>query len=68
MRGIESDGDAISRIHISGGFVRSKQWVQMLATIFGKKVVLVNREDASAIGAAFLGFDALGVEGDYEKF
>ena len=68
MRGIENDGDAISRIHVSGGFVRSRQWVQMLATIFGKKVVLVNREDASAIGAAFLGFDALGVQGDYEKF
>ncbi len=68
MRGIEADGNAISRIHVSGGFVRSQQWVQLLATIFGKKVALVNREDASAIGAAFLGFDTLGIQGDYDRF
>ncbi len=68
MRGIESDGSEIKRIHVSGGFVRSQEWVQMLATIFGKKVILVNREDASAIGAAFLAFDAFGIQGDYDVF
>lgn len=68
MKGIEADGVKIKQIHVSGGFVNSREWVQLLATIFGKKVVLVNHDDASAIGAAFLAFDAMGIEGDYNKF
>lgn len=68
MKAIESDGVRIKQIHVSGGFVNSPEWVQLLATIFGKKVVLVNRDDASAIGAAFLAFDAMEIKGGYNKF
>lgn len=67
MKGIEADGVRIKQIHVSGGFVNSRDWVQLLATIFGKKVVLVNRDDASAIGAAFLALDKMGIKGAYDK-
>jgi gluconokinase len=49
----------------SGGFIRSSRWVQLLADVFGKKVKVVAQDDASAIGAARLAFEAMGIE---EKF
>ena len=52
-------------VFASGGFIRSSGWVQLLADIFGKPVKVVAQDDASAIGAARLAFEALGME---EKF
>lgn len=49
----------------SGGFIRSPGWVQLLSDIFGKEVKVVAQDDASAIGAARLGFEALDLK---EKF
>ena len=49
----------------SGGFIHSPGWVQLLSDVFGKEVKIVAQDDASAIGAARLGFEALGLE---EKF
>jgi gluconokinase len=51
---VQNSADAITQINISGGFVQSEVWMQMLADITGKKLVLVQKEDASAIGAVFL--------------
>lgn len=48
-------GSTIEEIHVSGGFVRSSAWLQILADIFNIKVCLLNTDDASAMGAAFLG-------------
>ena len=42
--------------------------MQVLTNVFGKKIVLVNTEDASAIGAAFLGMKAMGVKGTFADF
>lgn len=55
----------IKQIHVSGGFVRSEEWLQILADLFGKKICLINTADASAIGAAFLALKAQGAVGDY---
>ena len=55
----------IRQIHVSGGFVQSELWLQILANIFGKKICLINSADASAIGAAFLALKDLGVIPDY---
>jgi gluconokinase len=44
---------------VSGGFVTSRVWLQILADITGKKLLLVSTEDASAVGAAFLARKAL---------
>ena len=51
----------IERIYASGGFTRSPIWLQLMADIFQKKVVVTGSADASAVGAAQLGFYALGV-------
>jgi gluconokinase len=58
-------GLSIKQIHVSGGFVQSEEWLQILANLFGKKICLINTADASAIGAAFLAMKHLGVINDY---
>jgi len=62
---VEQYTGGVQQIHVSGGFVHSAVWMQMLADITGKKIVLVQTEDASAIGAAFLGARAIGLEKRY---
>ncbi|HEY9487015.1 MAG TPA: gluconokinase [Chryseosolibacter sp.] len=57
----------VKQIHVSGGFVHSEQWLQLLADLFGRKVCLINTADASAIGAAFLAMKDLGVIADYSS-
>jgi gluconokinase len=51
----------ILRLHASGGFTRSPFWLQMIADVFGKIVVVSSGADASAVGAAMLGWTKLGV-------
>ena len=63
---MESTGLSIDRVHVSGGFVRSEEWLQILADIFNKEICLINAEDASAVGAAYLGFKSLNLIHDYE--
>jgi gluconokinase len=60
-------GLTVRQINVSGGFVHSQQWLQILADIFGKKICLINTADASAIGAAFLALKELGVIHDYSE-
>jgi len=55
----ESQGP-YTRIFASGGFVHSAIWMQWLADIFNRPVYISQTEDASAIGAAMLGWLALG--------
>jgi len=49
-----------TNIYASGGFIHSKEWLQILADVFGKKIHVTNASDASALGAAILGLAALG--------
>lgn len=53
--------EAVDAIHVSGGFIKSSQWVQMLADIFNKKIIVTDIADASAMGAAYIGFYAAGL-------
>lgn len=64
-RALEAGGMPIQQIQVSGGFVRSAAWVQILTNIFGKKIGLVNAGDASATGAAFMGLKTLGLTVTY---
>jgi gluconokinase len=50
---------------VSGGFVHSERWVQLLADIFGKPIGLVNTDDASAIGAAYMTLKKINALTDY---
>ncbi|AYB34801.1 gluconokinase [Chryseolinea soli] len=63
---MEKSGLNIERVHVSGGFVHSQAWLQILADVFNKEICLINPEDASALGAAYLGLKSLGLIPDYE--
>ena len=56
----------IQHIYASGGFTESKTWLQLIADVFMKKVYVTGTADASAIGAAMMGFYALGIISDLE--
>lgn len=61
------NGLSFKQIHVSGGFIHSHVWLQILANIFGKKICLINTADASAIGAAYLAMKALGLIDHYNQ-
>lgn len=56
---LERSSVPIKQIHISGGFINSPFWTQLLADITGKDLIIVQQEDASALGAIFLAARAL---------
>jgi gluconokinase len=56
----------IEVINAGGGFAKSKLWVQMLADVFGKKVIINNSLESSSLGAAMIGFKAIGIYDDIE--
>jgi gluconokinase len=49
----------IQKIIASGGFIKSKLWLQLIADIFNKPVFVTEVADASAVGAAIMGWHAL---------
>ena len=57
----------IDVIRVSGGFTKSEIWIQLLATITGKKVQLLQTEDASASGAGFMALKVLNKISSYES-
>jgi gluconokinase len=57
---LESAYGPVKEINVSGGFVRSAFWVQLIADITGKKLKATEMADASAIGAAYLAMFASG--------
>ena len=63
---IETATSSIDQLNVSGGFVHSNVWMQILADISGKKVCLVQTEDASSVGAALLCMKAKNLIDDYK--
>lgn len=63
---LEQGSGKVNQINLSGGFIQSSIWVQMLADVTGKKLYLVQNEDASASGAAYMGMKAMGMIKDYK--
>ena len=62
---LTESGQPVAELKVSGGFVSSPVWLQIMANITGKKLIKVNTEDASATGAAYLAVKAIGLEEDY---
>lgn len=60
---VEDGSESINQINVSGGFVNSQTWMQLLSNITGKRLALIHVQDASAMGAAFLALKALGLNG-----
>ncbi|WP_316741019.1 gluconokinase [Pedobacter antarcticus] len=65
LNALQQSGQQVDKIHVSGGFVSSSVWLQILADITGKELVMVSADDASAIGAALLAAKATGLASDY---
>jgi gluconokinase len=64
---MQQSGLNIDEINVSGGFVHSSEWLQILADMFGKKICLINTSDASALGAAYIGMKAIGMIDNYSN-
>ena len=62
---VQQNSEPITQINISGGFTKSEVWVQTLADITGKNLAIVQADDASAVGAAFIALKHLGVMKEY---
>lgn len=65
MQAIAPNPEMVKELHVSGGFVNAGIWMEILADICGKEIVLVQTEDASAIGAAYLAVKSIGLSLDY---
>lgn len=62
----DTTGD-INTIYATGGFARSKVWVQILSDVFNKKVVIAESYESSCLGAVVIGMKALGIIDDIEE-
>jgi len=51
----------IKTIYASGGFIQSSSWLQIIADVFNKEVIVSNVADGSAIGSSIIGFRAVGL-------
>ncbi len=58
---VEGSTGPVKQLNVSGGFIHSNTWMQILADVTGKKICLLQTEDASAIGAGLLCMKALHV-------
>lgn len=63
LTGLEIQTGEITQINVSGGFVQSELWMQLLSDITGKRIVRIQQEDASAIGAIQLAALSVGIDG-----
>ena len=64
---IESSTSPVIQINASGGFIHSKIWMQILADVTGKRICLIQTEDASAMGAAIFCMKAMNIIKDYSS-
>jgi xylulokinase len=60
---IEHMGASVTSVRVSGGGARSAFWRQMLADVFGKRVVVLETQEGSAYGAALLALVGTGKYG-----
>ncbi len=49
------------KIFVSGGFTYSSEWVQLLSHVLGRELIQTEVNNASAVGAAMVGFEALSI-------
>jgi len=64
---LEKISEPISTIHASGGFVHSREWLQLLSNVTNKKVLIQQQQDASATGAALVAMKSAGLIHDFES-
>jgi gluconokinase len=62
---VQQNSERISQINVSGGFTKSEVWVQILADITDKNLAILQADDASAVGAAFMALKNIGSIKEY---
>ncbi len=67
LQPIEEKITPINQLNISGGFISSPVWMQMMADITGRKLCLFENDDASALGAAMLAMKELKMIREYNQ-
>lgn len=60
LESIENNGEKVQEVIVTGIVTKSNWWMQLLSDMFGKKIILNEPVDASAMGAAFIGMKAVG--------
>jgi gluconokinase len=60
LNALEETSGKINNIYLSGGIIKAASWVQLMADISGKQIMVNEAADASALGAAFIGMKATG--------
>jgi len=66
VRSVETVHGHSDKIFVSGGFTYSAEWVQLLSNVLGRELIQSEVNDASAIGAAMIGFEAFGIPFQYQ--
>ncbi len=64
---VESSTSKIEKLIVSGGFIHSKTWMNILAGITGKKLLVIETQDSSAVGAALLNMKAMKMIKNYSS-
>lgn len=67
LEAVEAIAGKAVEIRAAGGFVRSKLWTQILADVVNRPFGVQSTANASALGAAFWGWRALGELGDWTR-
>lgn len=62
MESVEKFVGKSDRIFVSGGITHAPKWVQMLADVLGRELILSESRDASSLGAAMIGFESIGIK------
>jgi gluconokinase len=58
---LEAQGGRAVEIRATGGFARSPLWLQIMADVFGREVVVADSHESSCLGAAVLAMVGLGL-------
>lgn len=64
---IEEATAPVQQLNVSGGFIHSGPWIQILADVTGKKICSIQAEDASSYGAAMLYMKAMNLIENYQS-
>lgn len=67
VKSVEAVHGPSDKIFVSGGFTYSADWVQLLSNVLGRELIQTEVNDASAIGAAMVGFEALSLSFDHRS-
>jgi gluconokinase len=61
LRAMEDTGVEVSAVRATGGFARNPLWRRLLADVLGRPIGFPKTHEGSALGAAIVGMQALGI-------